>query len=128
MAADKEIKQARDFLDDNILEFSDVLKHKELHDLAKWCDDELINGSALHIIIEDGNYLNSNVDYCLEYILSGEWESNEEAYPVLANEKVKLLRILELMKPLTVEKREMIIEGSTITNKLFDLLYNQAIT
>ena len=130
MAEIAEVKSAREFLDENILSFEDVLANKELHDLAMWSENNLCNGAALHIILEDGNYADDNVEYCLNYIKSGEWDKDceENDYSYLEDDNKKMLRILELMKPLTEEQREMIIEGKTITEELFDLLYNKALS
>ena len=124
-----EIDEATEFLNNNILEFSEVQAHKELHELSLWCEDELCGGAALHIIIEDGNYNDSSVDYCLNYMESGEWGKDcaEHGYSYSDDDNKKMLRVLELMKPLSEEKREMVMEGKTITEELFDLLYSLAL-
>ena len=127
----KEIKTAREFLDKNILSFDDAVNNKELRDLALWCEENFCNGGAIHIIIEDGNYEDSDIEYCLNSIVSGEWSDlckkhgwNEDTKEHNDN----MLRVLELMKPLTEEKREMILEGKTTTEDLFDILYNKALS
>ena len=128
---DKEIKIMQKLLDKNILSFDDAVNNKELRDLTLWCEENFCNGGALHIIIEDENYDDGDVEYCLKRIISGEWtayckENGWEEDTEEHNEK--MLRVLELMKPLTEEKREMIIEGKTITEDLLDILYNKALS
>jgi len=127
MATDEERSATRKFLDANILGFDEVMKHKELRDLTVWCEAHFINGEALHIIIEDGNYADTNVEFCLKLIESGEWEGYTEEYPERQNDKIKMLRVLELMRPLSEEQREMVMEGKTITEDLHDILYNKAL-
>lgn len=131
MSKEKEIKTAREFLDKNILSFDDAVNNKELRDLVLWCEENFFNGGALHIIIEDGNYSDGDILFCLNCIVSGEWSElckkhgwNEDT----KEHNKKALRVLELMKPLTEEKREMILEGKTITEDLFDILYNKALS
>lgn len=123
-----EINEAHAFLDKNILSFEDVLLHVELADLVKWADETLNNGAALCIIVEKGNYGDNCVEHCENYITSGEWVKDCVKHKWLYTDEdtTKMLRILELLKPLTEEQREMICERKTITEQLFDLLYNQA--
>lgn len=129
MASDKERIAAHKFLDANILGFDEAIRHKELRDLTLWCEDGLCNGAALHIIIEDGNYDDCCVDWCLYFIESGDWSEvcKKEDYSYTDEDNGKMLRVLELMKPLTEEQREMVMEGKTITEDLFDILYNKAL-
>ena len=124
-----EIIVTRAWLDSNRLTYDAAIENKELRDLTVWCDDNLCNGAALHIIIEDGNYDDDSVTFCLDYIKSGEWNKRciEEDYSYTDDDNKKMLRVLELMAPLTEEYREMIMEGNTITDELFNFLYNQSI-
>jgi len=122
-------KEAHDWLDKNILSFDILLANTELRELFVWAEDNLNNGAALHIIVEDGNLEDSDIEYCENSIKSGEWDKfcKEGGYSYTEQDNEKMLRILELMKPLTEEQREMIYTGNTITEDLFDLLYNKAL-
>lgn len=119
-------KRVWDWLDNNYLSWQDIEKNKELRDLCLWAEKELCNGAALHIIIEDGNFEDEDLKYCKDYILSGDWNNIclEYGYSYTNEDNLKMLRIIELMEPLSVEKREMISCGNTMTEDLFDNLYN----
>lgn len=52
----------------------------------------------------------------------------QKAQSIVSNEAAqKLHRIAELMKPLTPEQREMVLNGTVITEQLRDLLYTEAL-
>ena len=117
-----------DWLDENIICFGLIRQNEELITLFDWADNELCNGAALHIVIEDGNYEDSNIDFCENYITSGEWgeQCKKHGWSYTTEDNTKMLRIIELMKPLSKEQREMLHGGKVITEDLFDLLYNSA--
>jgi len=123
-----QIKEAHAFLDKNILSYDVAIANIELVELVKWADTNLCNGAALHIIIEDGNYEDDCVEHCENYINSGEWDKDcaKHDYSYQPEDNEKMSRILELLKPLSEETREMLCNQTTITEDLFDLLYNQA--
>ena len=109
-----EINEAHAFLDKHILSYDVALANVELAELIKWATINLNNGGELHIILEDQNYDDSCLAHCESNLESG-GEHNE-----------KMSRIIELLKPLSEETREMICERKTMTEDLFNLLYNQA--
>jgi len=109
-----EISEAHAFLDKHILSYDVALANVELAELIKWATINLNNGGALHLILEEHDYSDDAVRWS-----RGDTEENSET-------KEKMSRIIELLKPLSEEQREMICERKTITEDLFDLLYNQA--
>lgn len=124
---DKENRKViHEFLDKNIISFEAIVKNRELIELLAWADRALHNGSALHIIVEDGNLEDDCLDHCEERIKSGKWEVECKDYNWAHSEEedIKMLRIVELLRPLTEEEREMIYTRGVITEDLFNLLYN----
>jgi len=109
-----EVNEARVFLDKHILSYDVALANVELAELIKWATINLNNDGVLHILLEDGDY----DDSCLANL--------EGSLEVGGKDNEKISRIIELLKPLSEEVREMICERKTITEDLFDLLYNQA--
>ena len=88
---------------------------------ASRLQDSLCNGGALHIILEDGNYGDDCVAYCVEFIESGayakeKWCDHKEIDAQLA--------FARALVPLTEQQREMVCEGKTATERLFDLVMN----
>ena len=83
--------------------------------------DNLVNGGALHIILEDGNYGDGHVAYCVDFIESGAY-----AKEVWCDHKElgKQLAFVRALVPLTEQQREMVCEGKTVTERLFDLVMN----
>jgi hypothetical protein len=127
----EEIHLTHDFLDENRLSFNEVVNSKEVRSLAIWCKNNFCSGGALHIIIEDGSYADDDIEHCLKLINSGEWSEFCKKKGLKENTKEhneNMLLLLELIIPLTPQKREMIIQGKTITEELFDLLYNKALS
>ena len=109
-------KESRDFLDRNILSLDVALKNQELIKLVAWAETAIPGGGPLHIILEDGNYSDGNVEFCKN-------ELKKESGVGYKN----IDRIIQLLEPLTKEQREMLCNGTTITGSLFDLLYNQCL-
>lgn len=113
----KEAKEARAFLDRNLLDIKTIRANVELMDLVKWVEKEVPNGGPLHIIIDDGSYSDDDIEWCQDRLKTE-----------CGVDYKKFDRILQLLKPLTVEQREMLVDGNIMTELLFDLLYNQALT
>jgi GAF domain-containing protein len=81
----------------------------------------LCNGGALHIILEDGNYGDDCVAYCVEFIESGAYAKEQWCdHKEIANQ----LAFARALVPLTEQQREMVCEGKTATERLFDLVMN----
>jgi hypothetical protein len=112
---------AEDILKTDSLTFEEVIKYKDLYDECRWLNDNITNGGALHIVCEDGNYEDGHLDYCINYIESGEYENNYE-YACHADRQLKLAKDL---RAIPEEHREMVNSGCTITEKLFDRIYEQ---
>ena len=63
-------KSLTKFLNDNIFNDIDkIIGLSELRSLIKWVNKEFLNGSALHIILEDGNYADGHLEYCKSSLL-----------------------------------------------------------
>jgi len=115
-----EVTEARQFLDKNIFSLDKILELAELRKLLLWASDNLPIHSPLHIIVEDGNYDDSDVDFCSLATMDSYWR--EKLSPEDIQECKK---IIKLLRPLTPEQREMVDTGTVITEDLHNLLYNQ---
>ncbi len=123
-------KSLTKFLNDNIFNDIDkIIGLSELRSLIKWVNKEFLNGSALHIILEDGNYEDGHLEYCKSSLLAGDYDKESKLIgnALTEDEKNKMLRLIELMEPLTEQEREMIDSGNVITEELFYTLYNKVV-
>ena len=120
----KEITQKT--FSENSLTVDRILELAEARALCKWAADNLINGAALHIIIEDGNYQDSCVQFCKEFLESGEWEKacREGEYGYTQEDNERMLRLCVLFEGMTEQEREMIDNNSVITDELFSQIFN----
>ena len=114
--------------EDKIMDIADeTLSLKQVTDFmpiiteARRLQDSLCNGGALHIILEDGNYGDGHVAYCVEFIESGAYSKEKWCdHKETANQ----LAFARALVPLTEQQREMVCEGKTTTERLFDLVMN----
>lgn len=99
-----------------------------LYKEIKWIEDLEINGGALHIVVEDGNYEDGSIKWCIDHIKSGNYkrENDELDYPIdLTPEDIqRQLDIAEALMQLTEEQREMVCGGFTHTEYVFNALHN----
>lgn len=115
----------------DILSFEQMGALIPLWQEIKWIDDNISNGGPLHIVVEDGNYADDHIDYCLkglEAICSNEDTPKDWVYHDEHTEKEDSKRMLEVAKALRAlspEFREMVCEGITITGKAWDKLHDQ---
>ncbi len=78
---------------------------------------------ALHIILEDGNYEDHHIQYCIDYVESGAYQREKHATdPALTERQLAFARNL---LPLTPEYREMVCENKCITEELFEHIHNE---
>lgn len=89
-----------------------------------WVEDNISNGGALHIIVEDGNYEDGHIDYCIEHIKSGEWKKYHSDV-MSDDDAIRMLDIALALKELTEQQREMVCVGECITEKAFNKLFNE---
>lgn len=117
------IKSLLDNIDiaDESLSVQDVVTFFPLMQEAKRLQSVLVNGGALHIILEDGNYQDSNIQYCIEHIQSGEYAKSDYCDD---EELDGQLIFAKALLPLTEQQREMVCENKTCTEDLFNLVMN----
>jgi len=115
--------------DDHYLSFDQVRVLTPLREAILWLEAQNISGGALHIIVEDGNYTDENVDFCINYIKSGDYAHNIKQWKMDVSDEhiVTQLEIAEALRALSENVREMVCSGNGLTEDLFNHLYNQPI-
>lgn len=106
---------------DHTLTVDAVINLLPLMSEARRLEECLINGGALHIILEDGNYEDSHVQHCIDFIKSGEYAKKDWCD---AKEVDAQLKFAYALFALSEEQREMVCERKTVTEELFDLVMN----
>ncbi len=81
------------------------------------------NGGCLHIITEDGNYEDDHVQWCIDYIESGEWRKVHSEW-VTEDDAVNQLKIAKMLLNLTEWEREMVDNGTTMNEDVFNCVMN----
>jgi len=98
---------------------------RHMRAMIEWLEN--FNGGALHIVIEDGNYEDEDVQWCRDYISSGEYKKNLAEWGYYYPDDMRIdeqLQLAQELLELTEQEREMICENSFITERLFDYLFN----
>ncbi len=118
------VKIYHDAVSDRMITFGRVLELAQLRaDLI--AHDKLgHNGGLLHIVTEDGNYEDSNIDYCLEQLRSDDWKSGYWGDVLTAEDIASQLCIAERLRELTVFERECVVDGTTMVEDLYNFLMN----
>lgn len=112
---------AEDILKTDSLSFEQVIEYEDLYKECLWLEGNITNGGALHIVCEDGNYEDDHLDYCIGNIESGEYEKDNE----FACDADRQLKLAKGLRSIPENHREMVCTGTTITEKLFDRIYDQ---
>jgi len=109
-----------------MLLFSEVENLLPLYREIKWLEGLGISGGALHIVVEDGNYKDSDVQHCIDWIRSGNYREQAKKlnHNITEDDIVRQLAIAEKLLELCKYTREMVCEGNTITEELFNFIYN----
>ncbi len=110
------------------ISFDRCIELKELRADIKWAG-KLPHGGALHIIVEDGNISDGNIKFCIDRIESGDYgatlkEDKRTAGEIKDRDIERQLKIAKALLELDVFTREMVNNGSTMTGKLFDHIFN----
>lgn len=121
-SSEKERKSWSDAIDSQTMSFDRVLELAELRKMILIHDNEENNGGMLHIVTEDGNTEDDNIEWCITYMESESWKEHHGDTTPERHEK-QLLLAKELLK-LTSYERKMVIGGNTMSEGVFDLLYN----
>lgn len=94
-------------------------------------DDKISNGGALHIVTEDGNYEDDCIQFCIDYITSGEYrEYTLTCYINIEEMDADIQRQLDIalaLKEIPENARELVCNGCGITEELFDHLFNSEV-
>ena len=116
-------KRWRESIDLKTMSFDRCLELASLRALLIEHDKTQSNGGCLHIITEDGNYEDGHIEYCIEYIESGEWRKYHGEY-VSEEDAINQLNIAKQLRKLTKWEREMVNSGCTINEDVFNFLMN----
>ena len=112
-----------------ISSFEMVLELLPIYREVQWVESELNSGGALHIVIEDGNYEDDNVLHCINRIESGDYVKFMNEYAdtdglEFQEDQARQLKLAKDLLDLPENVREMVCEGKTMTEELFNHLYN----
>jgi hypothetical protein len=121
--SDKDMKRWHDAIDAKTMTFDRCIELAPLRALLIEHEKTASNGGCLHIITEDGNYDDSCIDYCIESIESGEWRKHHAEW-VTEEEALNQLAIAKQLRELTEWEREMVDNGTTMNEDVFNCLYN----
>ena len=115
--------------DDHFLSFDQVAVLIPLRKAIMWLENEQINGGALHIVVEDGNYEDSNIEFCIKNIESGEYAKSNKKWgmDISPEDVAKQLEIAKALMKLSENVRGMVCEGCGLTEELFNHLYNASV-
>ena len=122
-ASNKDMKQWHDSIGAKTMGFDRCLELASLRALLIEHDKTASNGGCLHIITEDGNYEDGHIDYCIEYIESGAWREHHSEW-VTEEEAQNQLNIAKQLRGLSEWEREMVDNGTTMNEDVFNALYN----
>lgn len=105
---------------DRAIELADIRKMVIEHE-GIWC-----NGGALHIVTEDGNTEDENIQYCIDVIESGEWqEETKDSFDASDELMDKQLVLAKALLSLSEFERECVLDGNVICEKTFNKLFNE---
>lgn len=101
-----------------------LLSYAHARKLVLWAESLDIGGGALHVVIEDGNFDDRSIQWCLDQMLAGKWEG----YASLVKEwdRPKFVELAQELLAMPILYRELIICGGTVTEQVFDLLHDRA--
>jgi len=110
----------------DLMDFDRCVELQHIRKLCKEHEDNVINGGALHIVTEDGNYEDDCVQECIDYIESGEYKKrcDQSMDYDEEGERKQLILAKELIK-LTEFERSCVIDGNTVSEEAFNRLYNE---
>ena len=121
--SDKDRKLWCDAIDAKTMMFDRCLELAPLRALLIEHNKTSSNGGCLHIITEDGNYTDDDIDWCIELIESGEWRQVQSAW-VTEEQAQNQLNIAKQLRLLTEWEREMVDNGTTMNEDVLNVLYN----
>lgn len=108
--------------------FDRCIELSELRADILWAE-ELPHGGALHILVEDGDVEDAGIEYCINRIESGEYEQDlvSEGASVESRDIPRQLKIVKHLQRLTFYERQMVNNGTTMTEEVFDYLFNHEV-
>jgi hypothetical protein len=115
-------KQRIKLLDNEMADLDTLLSYASIRKEVLWVESNYNGGGALHIVIEDGNIEDVNIQWCIDQMEANVWEGY--AADVDDNEKPRFLKLAKDLLELKHPYRELIINGGYITERLFNHLYN----
>jgi hypothetical protein len=106
------------------LSFDRCLELAEVRRMFLKHEASVINGGALHIVTEDGNIEDSNIQFCITQIESGEWQREMRKYHCDYSDEdmAQQLKLAKALLGLTELERECVLDGSTLSEEGFLLL------
>jgi len=110
-------KKWRESIDRKTMTFDRCLELAPLRALLIEHDKTQSNGGCLHIVTEDGNYEDSDIDYCIDSIESGRWREYHGEY-VSEEDAINQLNIAKQLRELTKWEREMVNNGCAMEQAL----------
>lgn len=117
----QKLKKWRNAIDAKTMGFDRCLELTSLRALLIEHDSTQSNGGCLHIITEDGNYDDDCIDYCIKSIESGDWREHHSEW-VTEEDAVNQLSIAKQLRELTEWEREMVCNGDTMNEDVFNFL------
>jgi len=117
------LKKWHDAINSKTMSFDRCLELAPLRALLIEHDNTVSNGGCLHIVTEDGNFEDDSVDWCINYMESGEWKEVHGKW--FTDEQVaEQLELAKQLRELTEWEREMVCNGETMNEDVFNFLMN----
>ena len=110
-------------IDNEMAELDVLLSYADIRKEVLWVEENYKGGGALHLPIEDGDIDDGNIQYHIDNMEAGIWDGY--AADVKEDDRDRFLKLAKDLLAIKMPYRELIINGSYITERLFNYLYNE---